>query len=161
MKETNKLTPEFFYERVAKKTGVSKDQVKELYSKYLNRLQEVSRLDNKIMVRGLGTFELNPKKVLSKLYALDRLLDMARYKEIVESSEPLPDWIEERLVVAGKLIKHLNQLEYKHGYIKGSVEKFWANSRRLDQFVDSKGCRRRSSGEAISDLQELSKEERS
>lgn len=154
--EANKITPEFFYESVAKKMGVSKDIVKDIYTKYLSRVQEVSKKDLKIMIRGLGSFQVNPNKAFGRLYAIDRLIDKYWHEE-----EGLPDWVIERANQASELIKNLNTLKKKYEFIEGSMEKFWANQRRLAEFLDNQGNRREYIRKENANLQQLSEQERS
>lgn len=151
--EANKVTPDLFYEAVAKKTGVSKDIVKDIYMKYLGRVQEVARKDIKVMIKGLGTFQMNPNKSFGRLYAIDRLLDMYKEKFTLEET---PDWMEVRLDQASGIIKNLNQLKKKYEFIERSMENFWSNSRRLKEFLDNKGHRRDYRGKANEHMQELS-----
>lgn len=158
MYQANKLTPDFFYETVAKKTGVTVEVVKTIYSKYLNRLEELSRTEAKIMVRGLGSFELDPKKLIYNLYVLDRKI-YAYYSQYINDCVDRPYWVLDRLDKVQKIIKHINQLKSKYAFIEGSMEKFWSNSRGIKELFDHKGDYRVNFTKTDGDLSNLPEEE--
>lgn len=154
--QTNKLTPEFFYESVAKKTGVPKEIVKDVYSKYLSRVQEVARKEKKIMIKGLGTFQMSPNKVIARLHLChNSILDhpegyFAEEMELVYYT---------RIVQASEYLKHLNQLKIKYEHIEKSLENIWSNQRGLPEFLTREGVYRRDIRKKDDGLQQLSEEE--
>lgn len=140
MKEINKLTPEFFFESVAKKSGVSVNEVRILYNHYINRVKQCLRTDKKVRVTGLGTFELHPLKMLGKLYRFGEYLDRHPdyFRDIIWEQHDI--WYRE---VAG-YYKQLLTLKPKYEYIDGSLEKLRQHSRRIEELIDNEGNRRRS-----------------
>lgn len=158
MYQINKLTPDFFYKEVAKKVGVDEEIVKDIYLKYLNRLQDLSKTETKIMVRGLGTFELDPKKLIYNLYTMDGKI-YNQMNLFLNDCVDRPKWILSTLDTIQILIKKVNQLKTKYGFIERSMENFWANSRGIKELFDNEGNYRRHFEKENGDLSELSEEE--
>jgi hypothetical protein len=155
--QANKMTADSFYGEVSKKLGISKDVVKDIYMKYLSRVQEVARKEVKVMVRGLGTFEVHPNKAFARLYAIDRIIS---YKDDIYSKDVLPSWAYEKIEMGVKIIKHLEKLKHKYEFIEKSMEDFWTNQRGINKYVDHQGNYRRDFKKETGDLQCLPQEKR-
>jgi nucleoid DNA-binding protein len=136
MEELNRIKPDFFYAEVAKKTNVSKDIVEEIYTKFLNRVTELSKTESKIFIKGLGTFERHPNNIFSNMYTI------ANY--VIKN----PDIFREDAITERQLtyilrmegfFSDLEKLKTKYKYVEKSIEKFWTNSGGLEEFFDDKG----------------------
>lgn len=150
--ERNKVTPEYFYDSVAKKTGVSREVVKDIYSKYLSRIVDVARVDSKIVIKGLGRLELDPKKTMAHLYKFN--INMLKYQEAFDSGSLGPT-LQSQVEKTSRILKHLKKLEKVHGFIKGYIQDFRANHRRFDELFDNEGNCRKSFQSKNEDMQEL------
>jgi hypothetical protein len=154
--QTNKLTPDYFYEAVAKKTGVPKDVVKDVYNKYLSRVQELGRTETKIMIKGLGTFQLSPSKLLAKVYNTHNVILHCYDAFTAAELEP---WAYEKLEKTSVILKKLNQLKKKYEFIERSLEDIWSDQRGIAEFLDNQGNYRRDIKKADGNLQQLPKQE--
>lgn len=139
--EINRLTPEFFYPIIAKRLKIDVSIVRVVYEKYVARVKECMRKDKKVMVRGLGTFEMDPGKMLHMLYLFAMYLEKRPESFVDEIAEKHDLWYKEMSYV----IKELGVLQLIKGneYIKGSIEKLRVNYRRFDELFDNDGnCRK-------------------
>lgn len=84
MIEENRLTLEYFYPAVAKRTGVHIDIVRDVYKNYVKRIQECLKTEKKVMMRGLGSFQLNINKMLNILKRFGKFAE--NHPEVYETS---------------------------------------------------------------------------
>lgn len=136
--------PDYFFEKVAKETGVSQTEVREVYSKYLSRIAETMDTDIRVMLRNLGSFELDPRKCIHELWKFanecDKLFPRSAGGEPAIISRKSAEWYEDTSEIYVKLL----ELRRKYGFIEKSIEKIREDRGRFDELFDSEGKRRES-----------------
>jgi hypothetical protein len=136
LEELNRIKPSYFYETVAKKTGVSKEIVEDVYNKFLARVTELSKTELKIVVKGLGTFERHPNCIFTRMYEIWGVVKNSL--EHYESGVIYEDQLN-KLKDMESLISDLEKLKVKYKYVEKSIEKFWANCGGFEEFIDRQG----------------------
>lgn len=120
-REINRLTPEYFFPIVSKKTGVSIEIIRELYGFYLKRVQECTKTENKIFMRGLGTIQLSAGKSLHELYIFGRMLDI--HPDILIEGEPQESKYVGVYHYTSDIYQRLLKAKVKYPYIEKSILK--------------------------------------
>lgn len=153
IEELNRIKPSYFYETVAKKTGVSKEIVEDVYNKFLARVTELSKTELKIVIKGLGTFERHPNNIFTKMYEIWAIVrsNLEYYKAGVIYEDQL-----NRLQSMESLISDLEKLKVKYKYVEKSIEKYWANCGGFEEFIDRQGRVRKNFETKKRGMQELS-----
>lgn len=151
--EKNKINVDFFYDSVAKKLGLPREIVKDVYTKYLTRVQQVAKRDNKVMMKGLGTIEIDPKKLLAKLYAFDKTYE--KYREAFESDELERD-LYYAVQVTSKALKRLKEITKKYDFVERYIQDIRSNNGGVEKLFDNNGNCRKDFREKDIDLQQLS-----
>lgn len=140
MEERNKVTPDYFYTEVSKKVGVPRELVKDIYEKYLARVKQCTKADVKVIMKGLGTIEANPKGLLANLHAFNRYYD--RSADLFLNNQ-LPPATYKYIQKTSVIIKRLNQTLKKYVFLKKYFEYFWRNPGGINELFDNQGnCRR-------------------
>tara|TARA_R110000868_G_scaffold311513_3_gene572517 strand:+ start:1000 stop:1494 length:495 start_codon:yes stop_codon:yes gene_type:complete len=135
----SKVYPAFFFEEVAKKNRVDVKVVEELYHHYTQRVKFCLRTEPKVVMKGLGTFEYTPGKLLKYMYNFAKYLDRhpTSFADVILKKHDA--WYTD----ISEIYKELLKLNQTYEYIKGSIEKLRLNYRRFEEFFDNKGNRRR------------------
>lgn len=136
--EDNCLTPEYFMPIVAKKLNVPVGAVREVYTKYLSNLSEVMKVEKRVFIKNLGSFELDPRKCLYQLWRFAEYCEVALPEGAVTATQTQLDKYQE----ASRILKLLLDSAIKYEYIQESIRKIRTNNRRFDQLFDDQGeCR--------------------
>jgi hypothetical protein len=136
MEELNRLKPSFFYNEVAKRTGVERAIVEDIYTKYLSRVSELSKTETKLFIKGLGTFERHPNNILTRMY--DIFYYINKHMEYFQAGLISP----KQYAYLNKMesyMQDLEKLKFKYKYVEKSVEKYWSNCRGVEEFFDREG----------------------
>lgn len=152
--EPNKVTPDYFYERVAKKVGLPRALVKDIYEKYLTRVTEMCKIDTKINMIGLGSITVDTRKHLHRLHSFNRLY--ARDPSLFDSDE-VQEWLYRYIKNTSKVIKNLIIVtDQKYDYLKRYLEDTRADSTGIKELFDNEGNCRRDFRIKDKNMQELS-----
>ena len=148
----SKVYPAFFFEEVAKKNRVDVKVVEELYHHYTQRVKFCLRTEPKVVMKGLGTFEYTPGKLLKYMYNFAKYLDKHPTAFIESVSGKHSSWYTNM----SKIYKELLKLNQTYEYIKGSIEKLRVDYRRFEELFDNEGNCRRSFKIEDGEMQDMS-----
>ncbi len=143
----NYVLPDYFFEKVADRLSMRRDDVETVYNAYLSNLSKALEKEGNIYMTGLGTITAQTKGLVVMYKALNIL--NKHYRENEE-----PDQI--RCLVYIKRIEtvwqKMRKVEKKYEYIKGSLEKFRSNLGRFEELFDNNGYYRGDSKEKKGDM---------
>lgn len=152
VEQRNRLTPEYFYPEVAKKFGVPVELVRDIYTKYLSKIVATAKEDNKVFIKGLGSFERDPKKLIGQLHKFDRIYE--KVPQEFENDELEPRFFS-LINTTSRYYKQLLEIKKKYEFVERYIQDIRANNGGVEKLFDNEGNCRRSFSKKNIHLQEL------